>query len=277
MLNVKNEFRVLVNNKVILDWEPQLVTDAGLYCYIDPSFSSPTFKVGVGIGTDPATPLDTALDNLISQSPTKTSAKTEYKSVSGKAIAIFSFDLPAVSERTEFNQIGMYVNNTLFSKLVYNSPLFLLPGEGAEIQYRISLEATKTPNITEEDFFTYRTLGATWSNTTAWSAVPKGLRLNQAFLSFNDFDGRLDKNIPSGGVVSDSLTIRSTTSTSVTYLATWGISKGSGTYKTVWFRDSTGRAFQVGTETGKHIFKNDKNLYSCLFTVNMERADGTTI
>ena len=277
MLNVKNEFRILVGNKVILDWEPQLVTDAGLYCYINPSLSSPTYKVGIGIGIDPATPLDTEIDNLISQSLTKTSAKTEYKSASGKAIAIFSFDLPVVSERTEFNQIGMYVNNTLFSKLVYNSPLFLLPGEGAEIQYRVSLEASKIPTVVEEDFFSYKTLGATWSNTSEWSAVPKGLRLNQAYLSFNDFNERIDINIPSGGVESDSVVVHSTTATSVTYLASWGTSKGSGSYKTVWIRDSTGRAFQVGTETGKHIFKNDQNLYSCLITVNMERADGITL
>lgn len=277
MLSVKNEFRILVNGKVRQDWKPQLVTDAGLYCYINPSLSSPAYKVGIGYGTEPATPLDTELDNLISQSPTKSSAKTEYKSASGKAIAIFSFDLPEVTERTEFNQIGMYVNNVLFSKLVYTSPLLLLPGEGAEVQYRISLEASKEPAVTEEEFFVYQTLGATWSNSTEWSAVPKGLVLNQAYLSFNEFDGRIDKNFPADGVVSDSVVVHSTTATSVTYLATWGITKGSGTYKTVWIRDSTGRAFQVGTETGRHIFKNDQNLYSCLITVKMERANGVTL
>lgn len=273
---VTNEFRILSNNKVLSNWEPQLVVNTGLYSYIDPNLNpndihTYTCVFGKGDAKSKALPTDLSLDSEFMVSSAETEPKTEYKSAFGKAIAIFEFEFPPTTQREDFNQIGMKVDGVLFSKLVYINPLFLLAGETIRVQYRITLQVNKLPTLTDDGLFKISSLTANWTTATPWSAVPKGFQIDQSDFTFNNFDSRLSATFKSG-VNATNIVIVSHTDTSVTHEFIWDHTVGHGTYQSIWVKDVAGRCIQIGFPDTHGVFKNDMNRYSCLLTLSVTRG-----
>lgn len=270
MFDIKNEFRIIKNGLVFKDWTTQMVVDSGLFMYVSPTVIAQNYTCKFGNALTQVLPSDTQVDNAFSTSNVVTSPKSEYKTSLGKAIALLSFNMSPVSQPTYFNQIGVYVNNVLFSKLAYDTTFILLPDEVVEVQYRISLAVSRTPFLTTDAFFTYRTLAGAWFSGTPWSALPKGMKIDEASLVTNTFTNDIISDYVSG-VIPDTLTTHSTTPTSVTYKLKWGINKGSGYYQTIWIKDILGRCFQISPADNKKIFKYNQNEFSLLFTITAKR------